>query len=135
MWGQWTVLVEATDSGPEGIVEQDDVHRLLAAVDRRCGAGGGGALHSSDRYMLQVTTIAPGPAEALAGVLSSWADALAELRLPRWVIVRTEVLTAEELERDRRSQLRDEESVPATGAGTRPRWRTSCRRGSPPRLL
>ncbi len=107
MPGQWIVLLEATGAGVNGGVDRDDMLRLRAALDRH-GAGRCGALHSSDRYALQVTTTASGPAEALFGVLSSWSEALLELDLPTWEVVRTEVLTPEELERDERSGLRED---------------------------
>ncbi len=135
MAGQWIVLLEATDAGEAGSVRRDDVIRLLAAVDHHAGGDGGGALQSSDRYALQLTTTAPGPAEALVGVLSSWADAVRKLDLPTWQIVRTEVLTPEELERDEQKHLCDEMAI-ALAAGRRPR-RQTCprRRPAPPHLL
>lgn len=92
---KWIVLVEAAASGPSGGMEPDDVGRLLEALDP-----GGGALHSPDRYALQLTTTAASPGQALIGVLARWADAVRELGLPNWQVVRTEVLTPEELERD-----------------------------------
>jgi hypothetical protein len=127
MPGQWIVLVEATGAGLSGRVDRDDVLRLLAALGRDCGGGGCGALHSSDRYALQVTATASGPVEALFGVLSSWSDALLELALPTWEVVRTEVLTPEELERDERNRLRGDMPILGSGAGARPRPRR-CRR-------
>lgn len=118
---QWIVLMEATDAGGPGGVDHDDVCRLLAVLDRNC-VGHGGALHSSDRYALQLTTTASGPAEALSGVLSGWADALLELDLPSWEVVRTEVLTPAELARDQLSPLRDMPVLEAS-AGARLRRR------------
>ena len=134
MSGQWIVLVEATDAGGAGDLDQDAVGRLLAALDRDSVGSRGGALHCADRYALQLSVIASGPAEALVSVLCSWADALRELDLPAWKVVRTEVLTPGELERDQRDQLRKEsELVVSAAAGPRSR---GCRRRrtSPPRL-
>lgn len=105
MPGQWIVLMEATDAGAPGTVDRDGVLRLLAEMERGCNGGGGGALHSSDRYALQLATTASDPAEALIRVLSQWADALIKLNLPTWKVVRTEVLTAEERERDEQNHL------------------------------
>ena len=122
MPGQWAVLVEATDAGASGGVDRDGVLRLLAVLERDCGGGGGGALHSSDRYALQLTTTASDPAEALNTVLSRWADALIELDLPAWKVVRTEVLTAEELERDQRNHL----DMPIVGPVARGQPRSRC---------
>lgn len=133
---QWIVLVEATEVTGSGAVERGDVARLLAAVDRSAGGNGGGALQSSDRYVLQLTTAASGPAEALAGVLSSWAAALTELNLPTWQIVRTEVLTPEELARDEQRHLRDDLPVETCAAAAGPRRQECPRpRGFRPRLL
>ena len=135
MPGQWVVLVEATDGGTRGDVDQHDVVRLLTALDRNCGGTSGGALHSSDRYALQVTTTASDPAEALCSVLSGWADALRDLDLPVWEVVRTEVLTPDELERDQRNHLRGEQSVDSTAGPRSQRHGCGRRRAAPPRLL
>ena len=94
---KWIVLVEAAREGASGEIERYEVATLLEALDAGLG---GGALYSQDRYALQVPTTAPSPADALAGVLSRWADAVRRLGLPVWRVVRTEVLTPEELERD-----------------------------------
>ena len=97
MAGQWTVFLEAAGDGANGGIEGDDVAELLRALD---GGANGGFLHSPDRYALQLTTTAANPAEALSGVFFSWADAVRQLGLPCWEVVRAEVLTLEELERD-----------------------------------
>jgi hypothetical protein len=93
----WIVLVEATHDGAGGTIGQDELGALLTALN--C-AGSGRALHSPDRYALQVITAGSDPAEALLRVLSSWSDAVRELALPRWEVVRTEVLRPAELKRD-----------------------------------
>lgn len=134
MSGQWIVLVEATEAGASSDVDRDDVGRLLAVLNRTCD-GGVGALHGPDRYALQLTTTASGPAEALVGVLSRWTDALSELKLPTWRLVRMEVLTPEELERDRQNHLRDDLATAASAAGARlPRPECFRRRTAPPSL-
>lgn len=101
---KWVVLVEAAANGAGAVVEPDDVGRLLEVLDPGLN---GGALHSPDRYALQLTTTAGSPGEALIDVLVRWADAVRKLGLPTWEVVRTEVLTPEELERDQKSHLRD----------------------------
>ncbi|MGH9279848.1 MAG: hypothetical protein ACRD12_17330, partial [Acidimicrobiales bacterium] len=58
------------------------------------------ALHSDDRYALQIDVQAATPADALDWVLSRWNLAVSQVRLPAWEVVRTEVLTPEEFERD-----------------------------------
>lgn len=93
----WVVLLEAASEGHVDPVASDDVSTLLAALN---GGSLGVSLSSSSRYALQVTTTALDPADALAGVLSKWSDAVRALGLPTWPVVRTEVLTPEELQRD-----------------------------------
>ena len=134
MSGQWIVLMEATEADASSVINRDDVGRLLAVLNRTCD-GRVGALHGPDRYALQLTTTASGPAEALVGVLSSWTDALSELNLPTWRLVRMEVLTPEELERDRQNQFRDDLPIAALAARARlPRQECFRRRTSPPSL-
>lgn len=74
-----------------------DAAALLAAL--RPGFYGRG-LYSHDRYAVQVTARATGPGEALSSVLARWMEAVRQLGLPRWRVVRTEVLTVAEFERD-----------------------------------
>jgi hypothetical protein len=126
MLRRWIVLMEAT-AGSSGSVDPDDVRQLLAVMDHS-DDGSGGALQSSDRYAVQVTTTAPGPAEALAFVVSRWTAALRELGLPVWPLVRTEVLTPEELERDRRNDLREDGCI-ADSSTERGERGQHCRRG------
>lgn len=93
----WVVLLEAAADRSSSEITTDDVAMLLGAL--KPGVHGV-ALHCADRYALQITTRAATPAEALAGVLGRWAIALAELGFPTWPVVRAEVLTPEELQRD-----------------------------------
>ncbi len=91
----WVVLLEATRDGAGGAIDAGDVEGLLKALSSY-----GGALHCRDRYALQVAACGSSPAEALDDVLWRWADAVHQLGLPVWEIVRTEVFTPEELERE-----------------------------------
>jgi diguanylate cyclase (GGDEF)-like protein len=101
----WVVLVEAVGDDRAGEISASEVGRLLEAL----GPGSwGGALHCPGRYALQVTTTGSSPAEALIDVLSRQADAVRELDLPRWEVVRTEVFTPQELEREFEAAARNE---------------------------
>ncbi len=91
------VLLEVTGEGRSGEMGAGDVKGLLHSLDPGpCG----GALHSRDRYVLQVTARGSGPLDALADVLARWEHAVERRDLPRWKVVRTEVFTPEELERE-----------------------------------
>lgn len=94
---KWLVLLEVAKNGVSGTMGGHDVARLLAAMD---GGPYAGALHSPERYALQLMTTAASPAEALHGVVSTWVRLVRELALPEWDVARTEVITPEELERD-----------------------------------
>lgn len=93
----WVVVVEAAGVGASDVIDRGDVARLLGAL---APGPDGGMLHSPNRYALQVTTTGSDPGEALSDVLSRWTDAARQLDLPRWEVIRTEVLTLQELERD-----------------------------------
>ncbi len=94
---QWVVVLEAADGAGCGPIGVDDLHTLHEALEpgRR-----GGVLHSSDRYALQVTATGAGPVDALLDVVARWADGVGRLGLPAWKLVRTEVFTPEDLERE-----------------------------------
>ncbi len=104
----WVVLLEAAADEGGGTIARDQLERLFNAVNP---GPWGGALHSPHRYALQVTTVGSGPAEALVDVLSRWSDAARRLDLPVWKLVRTEVFTPEELEREYDGARRD--AIPA----------------------
>lgn len=91
---QWVVLLEAARGESTEELGPPEVRRLLRALDPH---GRGAALQCADRYALQVTTAGCSPVEALADVHSRWTDAVRQLDLPTWKVVRMEVLTPEEL--------------------------------------
>ena len=105
MHKSWVVLLEAVGDDRAGDIDAGEVGRLLEALDRGSASG---ALHCPGRYALQVTTTGASPAEALVDVLSRQADAVRQLDLPSWEVVRTEVFTPEELERELEAAARDE---------------------------
>ena len=94
---KWFVLLEAVGDPASGTIDAGALGKLLGAVDPDPAAG---ALHRADRYALQVTATGSNPAEALSSTLSRWADVVRQLELPAWEVVRAEVLTPEELDRD-----------------------------------
>ena len=58
------------------------------------------SLYSPNRYALQVPVQACDPPAALASAMWLWKDVLRRTGLPDWQLVRAEVLTPEEFERD-----------------------------------
>lgn len=106
---QWVVLLEATADHHGGALGAREVQDLLEALDPS-----GGALYCADRYTVQVSTVASSPAEALADVLSRWAEAVRRLELPPWKVVRTEVLTFVELKQELEEAQRREIPPPRT---------------------
>jgi hypothetical protein len=108
----WVVVLEAAGGPSSGQCSGCQVQQLLEALDPGPWAG---ALTCADRYALQVTTTGSSPAEALVDVLSRWRQAVCELGLPPWDVVRTEVLTHEELQHDLEDARRDENGRGAPG--------------------
>ena len=106
----WVVLLEAAGDDGAGAMGSDQIVTLLTALNP---GPWGGALQSPHRYALQVTTTGSSPAEALIDVLSRWADAVRGFGLPGWKVVRTEVFTPEELEREFEGSQREEIQVRA----------------------
>lgn len=101
---QWVVLLEAACDAAPGPIDADDLQRLHELLGPgRCG----GALHSPDRYALQVTATGAGPVDALLDVVARWADGVRRLGLPAWKLVRTEVFTPEDLKREFESAERE----------------------------
>lgn len=94
--GTWIVLVEATPNAQASLVEAETVCDLLVAIGDKDGA----ALHCPDRVAVQVRLSAVDAAEALSKVLRLWRGAVGRLALPDWNVVRAEVLTPEEFQRD-----------------------------------
>lgn len=90
------VLLEAVPSEGASLLDCDTADALLRAIgDRHVGA-----LHRADRIAVQVAVSAADVAAALTGVLSRWRRAGAQVGLYNWDVVRAEVLTPEEFERD-----------------------------------
>lgn len=92
----WVVLLEATVSAAEPL-STAQVRNLQEALDPERS---GGAIRSGDRYALQVTSTGAGPVDALLAVVARWAAAARALCLPPSRLIRTEVCTPEELDRE-----------------------------------
>ena len=102
---KWVVLVEAEGDPAREAIDADAVRRLVRALDP---GSQGGALHCPERYAVQLTAAGASPIDALTEVVSRWATAVRQLDLPAWKLVRAEVFTLAELERQFDSAQRDE---------------------------
>lgn len=91
----WVVLLEATAFSARPL-SAAQVRRLQEVLDL---GRSGGALCADDRYALQVTAPGAGPVEALLAVVARWSAAARELGLPPSRLIRTEVCTPEEMDR------------------------------------
>lgn len=92
----WVVLLEATEDAAQPL-SAAQVQSLLRAIDL---GRSGGAIRSGDRYALQVTATGAGPVEALLAAVARWTTAARDLDLPPSRLIRTEVCTPEESERE-----------------------------------
>jgi hypothetical protein len=107
MTGDWVVLLEVERREGTGVLTLDHLDRLLTLLADHSPSG----LWSSDRYGVQVVVPLATPDAALAAALSWWRQAVDELRLPAWRLVRAELKTPAELEAEHRS------CVTRTGSG------------------
>jgi diguanylate cyclase (GGDEF)-like protein/PAS domain S-box-containing protein len=102
---KWVVLIEAEGDPAGEAIDAHAIARLLQAL--HCGSEGG-ALHCPERYALQVTVAGASPTAVLRDVVSRWTTAVRHLELPAWKLVRAEVFTVAELERQLDSASGDE---------------------------
>lgn len=93
---KWIVLLEVADEAQAGSINPPAFGRLTEL----CADTVVTAVCSPDRYALQFTVEAAGPDLALSSVLWRWKDAVRRAGLPEWALVRAELLTPDELERD-----------------------------------
>jgi GGDEF domain-containing protein len=93
---QWVVILEADARAPDGMLDEFGLRRLLEALPNVCPVG----LHSPERYALQVQVVAHGEAEALGLAVAHWRAALEKLGIRNSRLIRAEVLTQEEFQRD-----------------------------------
>src|SRR3954463_15465138 len=91
--GQWVVVLEADASAPRAIDERG-LQRLLRVLSAMRPV----ALHSPQRYALQVQLEASSHGEALDRAVAGWRAALSRLGLPAPRLIRAEVLTLDEFD-------------------------------------
>ncbi len=87
----WVVVLEAATA-----IGGSSLHRMLELLSDV----GGVALHCPDRYAIQMEIDAGGQPEALFVAFSQWSLAHARVGDPPPPVVRSEVLSREEFERD-----------------------------------
>ncbi len=92
----WIILLEATDTRAASTIDPAQLARLVSAWATPSPT----TLYSPSRYALQLPVRAANPPMALALAISLWEDALRHSGLPEWELVRTEVLTPDELQRE-----------------------------------
>lgn len=90
------VLLEAADDRARATIDAAAFRRMVTAWDAAPPAG----LYSPSRYALQVAVTARDAPSALAAALELWSAALGRAGLPEWPLVRTEIVTSDEFERD-----------------------------------
>ena len=93
---EWVVLLEAADRSGHEPIDGADFDRLLEAW----AASTPSTLYSPSRYALQISIHAATPPLALSSALRLWKDSLQRAGLPDWMLVRAELVTPEELERE-----------------------------------
>lgn len=95
MCQEWVVLLEAvSDEGDR--IDRAGFARLVDSWTEAAPT----MLYSPSRYALQVSLQAATPAVALSAALLRWKDALRHSGLPEWRLVRAELVTPQELERE-----------------------------------
>ncbi len=95
MPNDWIVVLEVAVE-PEGSVGTVDVVRLIEAL----GGAGVVGLASRDRYAVQLGVNGESCGDALKEACSRWARALRDIGLPPSDVVRAEVLTLTEFDRE-----------------------------------
>lgn len=93
---QWMVLLEAADERARAAIDAAAFRRLVTAW----AAAPPTVLFSPSRYALQVAVVARDPQSALVAAMGLWSDALRRAGLPKWQLVRAEIVTPDEFERD-----------------------------------
>ena len=93
---QWLVLLEAERGSDVDEIDAADLRRLVSALADPVP----GALHSAERYALQLEVDAPDAADAVRTAVDRWKVALRSVGLPRWELVRLEALTRAEFDQE-----------------------------------
>jgi GGDEF domain-containing protein len=101
-WTEWAILLEVAAEHGASTIDPEGLRRLVGAWSGPVPT----SLYSPSRYALQVTVWATDPPAALGIAMSQWADARRRSCLPVGDLVRAEVLTSSELERELQSAER-----------------------------
>ena len=91
----WVVSLEAVPAGGTGAIEVEGLRCLVAALDAHPAA-----LHTHDRCAVQLRVAATNQAQALQAAFGRWDTAVRSVALPPLEVVRAEVVTPEEFERE-----------------------------------
>ena len=94
---EWMVLLEVAVDAAHGENAGREVNELRRALDL---GRHGQAFIFADRYALQMTTFEADPIDALLNMVARWRNACQGIELPTGTLVRTEVFTVEDLERE-----------------------------------
>jgi GGDEF domain-containing protein len=113
LWSDWAVLLEVADEQGDATIDPESLRQLVRAWPGPTPT----SLYSPSRYALQVTVRATDPPAALAIAMSRWGDARRRCGLPAWDLVRAEVLTPTEFERELEAEDR---AARTTGARSEP---------------
>lgn len=93
---EWVVLLEVADDDGLGGIDRSGFSRLIESWADASPT----TLYSPSRYVVQVSVKAATPALALSEALLRWKNALRRTRLPEGVLVRAELVTPDQLERE-----------------------------------
>ena len=96
MVAQWVVVLEVAREPAAPALDAGALYDALDALAETNVT----VLRSDDRCAVQMEVGATGPAEALFSALARWREAVRALTAGSWDVVRAELLTPEELERD-----------------------------------
>ena len=92
----WVVVLEATGGADASPCD----HACFDAIIRALRDHGATGLHGPDRYALQLRVTGDDIGSAFAFGLARWRDVARPLTPAGWSLVRAEVLTQEELDRE-----------------------------------
>lgn len=93
---QWLVLLEAERVGDVDDIDAADLRRLVTALADPAP----GALHTAERYAVQLQVDALEASDAVRVAVERWEIALRRVGLPRWDLVRLEALTRAEFDQE-----------------------------------
>ena len=97
---EWVVLLEAADEEGRTPIDVASFSRLIDSLVEVTPT----TLFSPGRYAVQFSVVAASAPLALSSALWNWAKAVRGAGLPDWELVRAELITPEELERDIRAR-------------------------------